>query len=288
MITTNNSLQSVSNWFLQTEEASIVDYQQIDGGCICNAYRIRTNSEQSYFVKIHSKPPDNFFAAEAAGLLALKQSTSISVPKVIFHCHEFLLLSDLAPAKPTSNYWQLLAKGLAEVHHYAAPCFGFSVDNYCGETAQPNPRCKNGFEFFSEHRLVYQTRLAYDKGLLNRTDINKLHDLCTRLPELIPVQEPTLIHGDLWSGNVMPDSFGRPALIDPAAYWGWAEADIAMTQLFGGFEQAFYDEYLQYHPLDKGWQNRLDLYNLYHLLNHLKMLGKSYLSRVRSILQHYH
>ncbi len=133
------------------------------------------------------------------------------------------------------DYWASLGIGLARMHQTTATLFGFDCDNYCGATPQPNPAALDGHQFFAEQRLLYQGRLAHDNGLLDHAALRKLEGICARLPELIPAQPATLVHGDLWSGNVQADNLGAPVLIDPACYQGWAKTDIAITELFGAF-----------------------------------------------------
>ncbi|MCW8885732.1 MAG: fructosamine kinase family protein [Motiliproteus sp.] len=262
------------------------DPQQIEsvsGGCINQCYRVDCQ-KHSYFLKTHSSPPPGFFQAEAEGLIALHNSKIIRVPEVIGVCDQGLLLEYLTPSPSPTNpgYWKKLAEQLADLHQLNAPCFGFGQDNFCGLTPQPNPQTSDGYQFFANHRLGYQAQLAAAKGLLKPQDLDDITSLSNQLKRWIPDQSPCLIHGDLWSGNVYC-SEGEPVLVDPACYWGWAEAELAMTRLFGGFSKKFYDVYQANRPEVKGWQQRADLYNLYHLLNHLNLFGSSYLGQVRAV-----
>jgi fructosamine-3-kinase len=134
---------------------------------------------------------------------------------------------------------------------------------------------------------MFQVRLAYEWGRLDHVVVRQAEYLAARLADLIPEQPASIIHGDLWSGNVMTNSKGDPAIIDPAAYFGWAEADLAMTSLFGGFPPVFYQAYQEFRPLQPGWRERFPLYNLYHLLNHLNLFGASYREPVMGILENY-
>ncbi|RLE00319.1 MAG: ketosamine-3-kinase, partial [Bacteroidetes bacterium] len=158
---------------------------------------------------------------------------------------------------------------------------------YIGSNPQENTWLENGWEFFRDLRVMNQIKWANDRSLLDAKDIRKLENLLVQLPELIPEQPASLIHGDLWSGNLISDKGGKPALIDPAVYYGWAEADLAMTDLFGRYPEEFFKAYTEINPLEKDFRSRFPLYNIYHLLNHLNLFGKGYLSRIRSILDRY-
>jgi fructosamine-3-kinase len=199
----------------------------------------------------------------------------------------FLLLEDLAPAPPCSDYWVIFGRQLAALHNTISRSFGFDHDNYIGSTSQSNPWTPDGYRFFAEQRLLYQGELAGRQGYLGAADLKRLMRLAARLPELVPAQPASLIHGDLWGGNAISDAKGLPALIDPAAHFGWAEAELAMTALFGAFPEAFYQAYAEVHPLEKVYRQRFPIYNLYHLLNHLNLFGASYLGQVQSILQRF-
>jgi fructosamine-3-kinase len=146
---------------------------------------------------------------------------------------------------------------------------------------------ENGLDFFRERRLRPQIRWSKEQGLLTSADLQSCDKLLARLGDILPDQPPGLLHGDLWSGNLISDSKGNPALIDPAVYYGWAEADLAMTDLFGRYPDLFYDAYCEVNPLHSGYRERFSLYNLYHLLNHLNLFGRGYLPSVRETLAKY-
>jgi fructosamine-3-kinase len=233
------------------------------------------------------------FEREAEGLAALQSGSASGaepfprVPLAYCYGNSFLLLEDLKPAPPGENYWEQFGRQLAHLHQITSPQFGFDHDNYIGSTPQRNPWVDNGFDFFSEYRLRFQARLAQRNELLDVYDVRQVEAICQRLPELIPSQPASLLHGDLWSGNAITDSKGAPAIIDPAVYYGWSEAELAMTSLFGGFPETFYEAYQEEHPLEPGYRQRFPIYNLYHLLNHLNLFGTGYLSQVRSILHRF-
>lgn len=261
--------------------------EHLSGGSISTACAVYFHDRPPVFVKHNAAVPSDFFAAEAAGLRALAHGGTLRVPEVLFSGRDRIVLELIDSAAPNAGYWNALGEGLAELHSRPVRCFGFDSDNYCGSTPQPNATSDNGYHFFAAQRLRFQARLAYDSGKLLKNDVAAMDGLISRLPELIPEQPPSLIHGDLWSGNVISDENGDPVLIDPAAHWGWAEADIAMTQLFGGFAAQFYGAYQQTRPLLAGWRDRVPLYNLYHLLNHLNLFGSSYYHDVSKILRRF-
>jgi fructosamine-3-kinase len=220
------------------------------------------------------------FSREVDGLRALAVGGGPRVPTPYLHGKDFLLIEDLAPGGRAKDYWQVFGRQMAALHNHTNPQYGFDADNYIGSTPQPNPWTENGFEFFAQHRLVYQAEMAAKRGLLSRKEADQVGNLAGRMEELVPEQPASLTHGDLWGGNAMSDDDGQPAIIDPAAHYGWAEADLAMTALFGGFSNEFYAAYNEVRPLPEGWRERFALYNLYHLLNHLNLFGRGYYGQV--------
>jgi len=273
-------MNELDKWFEKEAKASILERRTLSGGDICDTQRLVTDDGRNFCVNQQPAAPHDFFMAEADGLRTLARSQTLRVPQVYAAEPGFILMEYLEPGPRAPDYWDKLGQGLAKLHSQRAPCFGFERDNYCGRTPQPNPRQDSGYRFFAEQRLLYQGQLALEQDFLSGEDYQSLEALCQRLPDLIPDQSPALLHGDLWGGNIHTDATGQPVLIDPACYWGWPEADIAMTRLFGGFGERFYQAYLEAHPLEPGWEQRLPLYNLYHLLNHLNLFGGSYYPQV--------
>ena len=257
------------------------------GGDTCDSWELTLVSGARVFLKTHAAPPAEMFAAEAAGLTELRRSGTVRVPAVIHADPSFLLLEFIAPGVAGNACSRRLGHALARLHRTEAPCFGFLMDNWCGTTPQPNPRDTDGHAFFANHRLLFQAGRAHAAGLLGASDLRRVDAIAARLENLVPAQAPALLHGDLWHGNVFADTRGEAVLVDPAAYWGWPEADLAMTRLFGGFDEAFYDAYRELRPLEPGWEQRVPLYNLYHLLNHLNLFGSAWLPRVREVLDAY-
>lgn len=277
--------EAVEVWLVEHDHGRVRSSSAVGGGCINNGMRLESGSGQTFFLKTNTSAPGDMFAREAEGLDALAVEGGPRVPTPYLYGETFLLLEDLAPAPRIPGYWAKFGSTLARLHDYTSRCFGFSHDNYIGSTPQPNPETEDGYKFFGEHRLLFQAQLAQRRGLLSPAEVGQVERLANRLPDLIPEQPASLIHGDLWSGNAITDNCGTPAIIDPAAHFGWAEAELAMTSLFGSFPNEFYQAYEGVRPLDPGYRARYPIYNLYHLLNHLNLFGRSYYGQIRSILR---
>lgn len=282
-----NVLREVQKWLDHEGAGKIIRQRPVSGGSICQSQYIQTTRGLSYFVKSLATPVNQLFYAEALGLKTIKNSGAIRVPEVFAQTDQMLILEYLAPVGATDSYWSNFGRQLAAMHLQPVLNFGFEIDNFCGRTPQTNPITTNGHEFFAQHRLIHQSRLALDRNLFSSQDYDRIIQLCDRLPELVPEQKPALVHGDLWSGNVFCTRLNTPVIFDPACYRGWAESDIAMTQLFGTFPNLFYDSYQEVNPLQANWRDRMMLYNLYHLLNHLNLFGRGYYSQVKQVTLRY-
>lgn len=276
---------ALQQWLTQQGLGSIDQAEPLAGGSINQVLLVTTTTDERFVLKLNPEVSEDFFLAEARSLQLLGRTGCVAVPEVYHAGPDFLLLEYLPQTPQPAGYWEQLGENLALLHQQPADRFGFPFDTYCGSNLQPNTWLTDGYQFFSEHRLIHQGRQARDRGLLERSDTRALERLCDRLPELIPTQLPALLHGDLWSGNVHCGPQGRAYLIDPAAYYGWPEADLAMTQLFGGFGSRFLEAYQGTRRLEPGFAQRIPLYNLYHLLNHLNLFGEGYLKPVRRILE---
>jgi protein-ribulosamine 3-kinase len=279
--------QFVVEWLKDNDYGAISSTRPVGGGCINNGARLQTTSGTSFFLKTNAHPPADMFEREAEGLEALRQPGGPRVPQPYLYGKNFLLIEDLSPGTRQSEYWPEFGRRLASLHKVVAEQYGFPHDNYIGSTPQPNPITRDGYIFFGQHRLLFQARLARDRGLLSSAEVQDVEVFIIKLSDLVPPQPPSLLHGDLWSGNAMADSNGSPAIIDPAVHYGWAEAELAMTTLFGSFPDVFYRSYEEARPLEKGYRSRFPIYNLYHLLNHLNLFGRGYYGQVISILRSY-
>lgn len=229
--------------------------------------------------------PEDFFAAEATGLATLAGAGALRVPRVLLLAAGQLVLEDLGEAAPKERFWTAAGRGLATQHQLRGERFGFKRNGYCGPTPQSNAPMDDGARFFAECRLMPQARRALDAGRLDADDLHAVERICARLASLVPAQAPSLLHGDLWLGNLHCCGDGTPALIDAGAvHFGWAEAELAMLTLFGAPPATFFDAYGEVAPPVPDWRERAPLYNLYHLLNHLNLFGAGYLEKVREVL----
>lgn len=261
--------------------------QRVAGGDTCQAFHLPGAPGGPLFLKMRKDAPPNFFACEARGLAAIAATKTIRVPEVVAGGKDFLLLEFIPLGAMDTSCWLACADALARLHSCSAPHFGFHEDNYCGATPQPNPSCEDGYEFFARARLGHQATLAAARGLLTAGEEAAVHRIGEHLAEWIPVQPPSLLHGDLWAGNICAAQNGTPVLVDPAAHWGWGEVDLAMMELFAAPNRFFLDCYREHRPQAPGWEERVPLYNLYHLLNHLNLFGQQWHSSVLSILQRF-
>ena len=267
------------------EQLGVVKQTPVTGGSINECFCLETESGRQYFLKVNEHMPAAFFEKEQTGLLEL--SHCARVPRVVALGNRHLVLEWIEAGSWANKGWQDLAEQLANLHSQRAQVFGFLEDNYCGENPQFNPKNEDGFDFFAQQRLMVQARWAREKDLLTTQEVNQVSALGQNLKNWIPEQEPARIHGDLWSGNILVNQQQQAFLVDPACYWGWPEADIAMSHLFGGFGDAFYQHYQTLFPFEPGFSERVPLYNLYHLLNHLNLFGGSYHSSVMAVLKRF-
>lgn len=262
----------------------------IGGGDINDAYRITLADGRRLFVKTNRNVPQDFFAREAAGLAFLAQGLDralLQVPEVILSSDSALVLEllELGPSSPAAE--EQLGRGLAHLHRASPGSFGLEHDNYIGTLVQPNRRTETWAEFYGQERLLAQARLPEADRLLDRPLRRRLDRLVSRLDELVgDAEAPARLHGDLWGGNWLCTSRG-PFLVDPAAYGGHREVDLAMMRLFGGFSARVFEAYEEVAPLASGHQERVSLYQLYPLLVHVNLFGAGYVSGVSRILAEY-
>lgn len=273
----------------------VISQKSIGGGCINQVYALQTDLH-TYFVKLNHQSLEEMFIAEALGLQQMQTTSTIRVPQVI--CHgttdnqaylvlEWLDLSNLAANH--SQSWQLMGAKLAAMHQFSVANlglqrgFGWSKDNTIGSTPQINPWTASWADFFAQHRIGYQLQLAKRKGGNFPATQQVVEVVALALSNHHP--QPSLVHGDLWGGNAAFIKHGEPVIFDPATYIGDREVDLAMTKLFGGFPQEFYQEYHRVFPLASGSEKREIIYNLYHILNHFNLFGGSYQSQANQMIE---
>ncbi len=270
---------------------NLIDFTPISGGSINYAYILNTK-KGNYFVKLNNANSyPNMFKKEAEGLALLKECNCIDVPFVIctgeVENTAYLVLNYIEQGKLDNNYWETFGIQLANLHKNSANYFGLLSNNYIGSLHQSNTIHYNWIDFFIEERLEPQIKMAFDKKLLYKGDLKKFNRLFIEIAGLFPTEKPALLHGDLWRGNLISNPDGNPCLIDPAVYYGNREMDIAMTKLFGGFNQIFYFAYNSEYPLQKGWEDRIAICNLYPLLVHANLFGKSYVNNIQTVVNNF-
>jgi len=261
----------------------------VRGGDINEAYKIKTESGE-YFLKLNSVDwARDMYLAEKKGLELLSQS-GILVPSPIsvfsYEDGAGLIMEWMDRGGQSQSSWEEFGQSLAKLHHSTSDNFGLDHDNYIGRLPQHNPYSKDWIEFYTLNRLESQIKLAIDSGLMSRKSIQFCESAITQFEKGLPEIKPSLLHGDLWSGNLMFSQIGRPVFIDPAVYYGHREMDIAMMKLFGGFSGGF-EIYQDIFPLDPAWEERLQFYQLYYLLVHVNLFGGSYISSSMRILEYY-
>jgi len=260
--------------------------QSINGGCINDALRVDTEEER-LFVKRNNRSFLDAFQNEAAALEEIAATNTIRVPRVLtsdtMEEDAYLILEFIDEGPPIPANWETMGRQLAALHSIEQPYFGWKQDNVIGSTHQPNPQSQDWVSFFRDYRLRHQFALCAQRGY----SFEKSEALITRVSDFFDTSpKPSLLHGDLWSGNASFDSSGSPFLFDPGSYYGDREADIAFTEFFGGFDQRFYEAYEEAAPLDSGYIVRKNLYNLYHCLNHAYIFGGSYAHQARGMIDH--
>jgi fructosamine-3-kinase len=261
--------------------------RSVGGGCINEAVTL-SDGEHGYFVKLNRADRLDMFEAEAEGLAEMAATRSIRVPRPV--CtgtadgQAYLVMERLELGRPRGDGQAQAGRQLAALHRNTWGQFGWRRDNTIGSTPQPNTPAENWADFWGRNRLGFQLRLARRNGYGGRLQ-QRGGKLLERFPALLDhAPEPSLLHGDLWGGNMSFDRDGNPVVYDPAVYYGDREADLAMTELFGGFGGDFYAAYREAWPLAPGYGTRKLLYNLYHILNHLNLFGSGYLGQAQNMI----
>lgn len=281
-----NLLQSILN-------TQFEDYteEQLTGGDINKVYKV-TTKDRVFCVKHNfNSGLSGMLKQEAMALEELNRKSNFHVPKVIGSYEsqntQFLIMDFIPKGEIGADFWDDFGEKLAEMHSMSRPAFGWDHDNYIGSLHQSNNNHDSWGDFYSTERILPQTRLAVDHGKCPQELAVRIEKLCATFEAQFPKEPPSLLHGDLWSGNYMVDLDGNPVLIDPALYYGHREMDLGMMLLFGGFHESLYAAYEKIYPLEKDWQQRIALTQLYPLLVHVNLFGGGYLQQVETVVRKY-
>lgn len=265
------------------ENHQILSTQFVSGGCINNTVKLETD-KATFFIKWNENADDDLFEKEERGLKLLHRSGTLATPKVLGRgradMKNFLLQEYVQRSAPCSDFWEIFGKGLASMHQNTSDKYGLDHDNHIGRLPQKNEYRDNWIDFFIDNRLEVQLGLALYNDHIDQAFAKKFRKIYAQLPGLLPDEPASLLHGDLWSGNFMVGTDGKPFIYDPAVYYGHREMELAFTRLFGGFDAEFYRSYQEVYPLEPGFEERIDIYNLYPLLVHVNLFGTSYLAGV--------
>jgi fructosamine-3-kinase len=266
---------------------AVLQEQGVSGGCISDARRVRVRTDDGrecdYFVKSNGVSFLDNFHAEWDGLDRLAGADAIAVPRPIAvgssGGRAWLVLEWVDQGSASTDYFETFGRQLARLHQVTEGNeIGLPRNNFLGSATQINTPCDRWPEFVAQHRIGYQLRWATDQGLADSQLQRDVAEIVERMDELLAGSEPStaLLHGDLWSGNYLCGADGQPVLIDPAVYYGNREAEFGMLKLFGSCPPRFYDAYDETFPFAQGWGRRVNVYVLYHLLNHLNLFGRGY------------
>ncbi|HEY0676670.1 MAG TPA: fructosamine kinase family protein [Chitinophagaceae bacterium] len=280
---------------------SPVEIKSVGGGSINETYQVIAK-DQKFFCKVNDAAEfPGLFEKEAMGLQTISSTGCILCPEHIgtydHNGQQILLLEWIETGTRTDRFWKRFGEQLAKLHlwkgtgverYLPSNPFGFKHDNYMGSLPQKNEPMDNWCDFFRENRLQQQLNLALQQHLIPINSAALFSNLYLRLTDIFLPEPASLLHGDLWSGNFMCNENADPVLIDPAVYFGHRSMDLAMTTLFGGFDKVFYDAYEYWYPLPSNYKEQWEVCNLYPLLIHLNLFGKSYLPAIESCLRRFH
>ena len=260
----------------------------LQGGSINKVYQIKKNNSDEV-IKVNAiETLPGLFEAELNGLQALKSKSTFSVPEPLgvyqFGLYQILSMSFIKPTAVDESFWWDFGHKMSLMHKVSNENFGWEIDNYFATVLQQNNPCNNWIDFLITKRLEPMLRLNVDEGRISALTIKSFEKLYKQLDEIFPPEAPALLHGDLWSGNFIPNQKLGAVLIDPAVYFGHSEMDMAMTLLFGGFDAAFYQSYIEHYPLEKKWKKRAGIAQLYPLLYHSFKFGGNYIKEVKEIV----
>ena len=266
--------------------------EKLIGGDINDVYLLDFDKNNKVVVKVNQKERfPEMLAKEKEALIYLNKHSPLNYAAPAFQFedsqYQYLGLNYVEKGSSSSKGQLKLGEGLAKQHQQTSNYFGWETDNYIGSLPQINTKKDNWSDFYSVNRLLFQTKIAFDSKKINQPFLTKMDRFCNYLDQLYPKEAPSLLHGDLWGGNYFIDKNENPFIYDPAVYYGHREIDIAMTQLFGGFDTTFISAYNKIYPLEKGWQERIKYGQLYPNLVHLNLFGVAYLHNIKSIIDYF-
>jgi fructosamine-3-kinase len=276
--------------FLNTSVVNAT-FQPVGGGSINETYKIATNDLHFFCKKNNAQKFPQLFDKEKRGLALIAKQNIIKTPAVI-DCFEengeqILLLEWIESGTKTNSFWKDFGEQLAALHHCTSNKFGLEEDNYMGSVIQFNKPSSSWTDFFVHQRLQPLVKECCDKNLLQSKHVIHFENLYAKLSSIFNEEKPSLLHGDLWSGNFMCNAQSQPVLIDPAVYYGHRSMDLAMTTLFGGFGERFYQSYHYHFPLPNNYKEQWQVGNLYPLLIHLLLFGNNYLEQIENTLDRF-
>ncbi len=276
--------------FFKTD-TTVSEVTRVEGGDINQTFLIIT-SKGKFFLKLNSALfGHDFFEKEARGLATLANAEALKVPRPLFdgkfHQQIYLVMEYLEKGSASPDFWSDFGSSMASLHKNSADHYGLEFNNYIGKIQQQNNHCSTFAEFYASQRIMPLLNKALKHTMLMPEDVNAAEKICAKLSNIIPEEKPALLHGDLWKGNFMVSSNGHAAIFDPAVYYGHREMDLAMSRLFGGFDPDFYTAYGDAYPLQPGFEERIEILQLYPLLVHLLLFGGTYYNSVRTILEKY-
>lgn len=275
---------------LKTLNLAIENVYPVKGGNLNDTYRIESFNKK-YFLKLNTAQNfPNLFVKEASGLEALAETKLFDIPKIITkgitdNDFQFLILDWVEKGEATIENWEKFGHNMAKFHQNTNDQFGWSEDNYIAIIIQPNSYKSTWVDFYSNNRILPMVKLLADKKLLKSKEVKAANRLCSELINIFPEEKPSLIHGDLWNGNILTRENGDITLIDPAIYYGHREMDIALADLFGGFDDTFFNAYNEVYPLQENFEERKQIAQLFPLLVHALLFEGYYIKDVQSILK---
>jgi fructosamine-3-kinase len=263
----------------------------VSGGSINEAYHLQTNAGDFFLKCNNAGQYPGMFETEAKGVNLLRTNSGFRIPEILFNTafenDSFLLMEFIRKGARKPDFFEEFGRLLAAMHRKNNEKFGLDHDNYIGSLPQSNKQHNDWTSFFITERLERQLKLARDNSKLAASVSKQFENLCRELDSIFPKEASSLLHGDLWSGNFIADENGQPCIFDPAVYYGHREMDIAMTKLFGGFSEEFYESYREHYPMEKGWEERMEICNLYPLMVHVNLFGGGYAADVMTILKRF-